>query len=134
MSNTVKRDTNTDLMKGVFKLVKENGWYDEAEGIMDYFLPESYCVKTLTNYEFDFKAIVEYGGSEGIYLRCYLEGSFDGNNLDDNMATIPCGTFKTLGDSLRHARIMGELAGALTYYSRQYLGQNFARYCLIKEN
>ena len=121
-------------MKGVLRLVKENGWYDEAESIMDYFLPEDRYVKELTNYEFDFKAIVEYGGSEGIYLNCYLEGSFDGSNLDDNMATIRCGTFKTLGDSLRHARIMGELAGALTYYARQYLGQNFARYCLIKEN
>lgn len=128
---SIKRDTNADLMKGVLKLVKENGWYDETNGIMDYFLPESRCVRELTNYEFDFKAIVKYGGSEGIYLDCYLEGYFDGSNLDDNMAKIPCGTFKTLGDSLRHARIMGELAGSLTYYARQYLSQNFSRYCLI---
>ena len=134
MSDTIKRDTNADLMKGVLNLVKENGWYDEAESIMDYFLPEEGYVKELTNYEFDFKAVVEYGGSEGIYLNCYLEGSFDGSNLDDNMATIRCGTFKTLGDSLRHALIMGELSGALTYYARQYLGQNFSRYCLITNN
>ena len=94
MSNTVKRDTNTDLMKGVLRLVKENGWYDEAESIMDYFLPEETYIKELSNFEFDFKAIVEYGASEGMYLRCSLEGSFDEDDFDSN-AVIPCGTFKT---------------------------------------
>lgn len=134
MRNDIKRDTNADLMKAVLKLTKENGWYYEAEKIMDYFLPESSCIKELTNYEFEFKAIVNYGGSEGIYLDCFLEGSFDENDLDNDMETIRCGTFKTLGDSIRDARIMGELAGALTYYARYYISRNFARYCPIPKN
>ena len=133
MSNTVKRDTNADLMKGVLRLVKENGWYDEAESIMDYFLPEEKCIQELSNFEFDFKAIVEYGASEGIYLRCFLEGSLDENDFDSN-EIIPCGTFKTLGDSLRHARIMGRLAGILTYYATYYVTENFDRYCPTKKD
>ena len=61
-------------------------------------------------------------------MRCFLEGSFDEYDYDSN-AIIPCGTFKTLGDSLRHARIMGRLAGILTYYASYYVTDNFDRFC-----
>lgn len=64
----IKRDTNADLMNGIVKLVKENGWYDKAKDILDYYLPESSKVKEISNYEFDFYAVVNYGGSEGIYI------------------------------------------------------------------
>lgn len=134
MQSKCKRDTNADFMKAIVRLAKENGWYYEAEKIMDYFLPESSCIKELSNYEFDFRAIVKYGGSEGIYLECYLEGSFDENDFDDDMAIIPCGTFKTLGDGLREAQIMGRLAGILTYYARYYVTNNFDRFCPNPKN
>lgn len=128
-SQKIKRDTNTDLMMAVLQLVKENGWYDEAENIMDYFRAEEGYVKELSNYEFDFKAVVEYSGNEGVYLYCYLEGSFDENDIMNDEANIPCGIFKTLGDSLKHTRIMGELAGSLTFYARKYIYDNFVRFC-----
>ena len=127
----IKRDTNADLMNGIVKLVKENGWYDKAKDILDYYLPESSKVKEISNYEFDFYAVVNYGRSEGIYIDCYIKGIVNEDNATV-VETIPCGTFKTLGDDLRHMRIMGELSGLLTFYARKYLNQHFARYCPIE--
>lgn len=132
MSEKIKRDTNADLMNAVVNLVKENGWYDKAADILDYYLPADYTVKEISNYEFDFKAMVKFGGNEGIYLDCWIEGLVDENQVKE-VEKIPCGTFKTLREDLKAMRIMGELAGILTFYARKYINQNFERYC-PKEN
>lgn len=126
-----KRDTNADLMNGIVNLVKENGWYDKARDILDYYLPESSKVREISNYEFDFFAVVNFGSSEGIYIDCYVEGIVDENDATV-VEKIPCGTFKTLGDDLTHMRIMGELAGLLTFYAKRYLHRHFARYCPVE--
>ena len=132
MSEKIKRDTNADLMNAVVNLVKENGWYDKAADILDYYLPEDYTIKEISNYEFDFKAMVKFGGNEGIYLDCWIEGLVDENQANE-VEKIPCGTFKTLKEDLKAMRIMGELAGILMFYARKYINQNFERYC-PKEN
>lgn len=132
MSEKTKRDTNADLMNAIVALVKENGWYDKAADIMDYYLPEKYIIREISNYEFDFKTMVKFGGNEGIYLDCWIEGLVDENQVKV-VEKIPCGTFKTLKEDLKGMRIMGEFAGILTFYARKYLNQNFARYC-PKEN
>ena len=133
MSETkkMKRDTNADLMNGIVRLVKENGWYDRVGNILDYYLPETNTVREISNYEFTFCANLDFGGSEGIYIDCYIDGAVDENNTSTTQR-IPCGVFKTLGDDLKHMRIMGEFVGILKYYAARYMGQNFARYCPVK--
>lgn len=124
----IKRDTNTILYNEVLKLVKENGHYDKAAQILDYSLAESYKVRELTNYEFDFIAKVNWGGSEGIYIDCYLEGDFDSSQ--DKRLHV--GTLKTLDTSIEAFKIMGELSGALTYYCHIYVNSNLDRYNIEK--
>lgn len=124
MTLIIKRDTPADLFNQVLRLVKKNGHYDKVKAIMDYVLPINYRGRELTNYEFDFIAKVNWGGSEGIYLDCYIEGSFD----DSNVKRLPVGIFKTLDTDITAFKIMGELAGAMTYYARVYVNSNFNRY------
>ena len=127
----IKRDTNKDLMEGIYKLVCENGHYDKAEKIMDYFLSDSLHNRELSNYEFDFFAVPSFGGNEGIYLDCYIKGNFDEN--DSEVKTLNCGTFKTLNTDVESMKVMGELGGALTYYASLYVNQNIDRYTPERE-
>lgn len=124
----IKRDTNTELMNKVLELVKNNGCYEKAGAIMDYFLAENYSVQELSNYEFDFVAKVNFGGSEGIYIDCYIEGQYDEKNTFDKIQRLRCGTFKTLDESLDAMKIMGELTGSLTYFAHKYINQEIDRY------
>lgn len=124
----ITRDTNTVLMNKVFELVKENGCYEKAGAIMDYFLAEDYKVQELSDYEFDFLVKLNFGGSEGIYLDCYIEGCFRENNAERKTERLSCGTFKTLDESLDAMKIMGELAGSLTYFASQYVNKELDRY------
>ncbi|OPX92479.1 MAG: hypothetical protein A4E53_00466 [Pelotomaculum sp. PtaB.Bin104] len=124
----ITRDTNTVLMNKVFELVKENGCYEKAGAIMDYFLAEDYKVQELSDYEFDFLVKLNFGGSEGIYLDCYIEGCFRESNAERKTERLSCGTFKTLDESLDAMKIMGELAGSLTYFASQYVNKELDRY------
>lgn len=126
----VPRDTNELMMLATHKLVKESGAYNKAENIIDYFLPKTYNIQPLTNYRFDFYATPNFGGSEGIYIDCYIKGVFDDTGINK---TISCGTYKTLKDDLESMQIMGELAGTLTYYNKMYVNDNLHRYTPDKE-
>jgi len=130
--NEIIRDTNTVLMNQVLELVKKGGCYDEAESIMDYFLAETYNVRTLTNYRFDFLTRLNFGGSEGIYLDCYIEGTFSEGKNDNKVERLSCGTFKTLEESLEAMKIMGKLAD-LTYFASKYVNREIDRYIPLKE-
>lgn len=130
----LKRDTNTDLMNNVLELVKKNHCYDKAKKIMEYFLPESFKVMKLSDYEFDFETRVQFGKSEGIYLECFIRGHFDENEPSGKTKILSCGTFKTLGDSLEDMRIMGELAGSLVYFAKEYVNENLDKYTPQKES
>lgn len=125
------RDTNVDFMNGVLELVKKSGNYDKAEPIMDSFITGDGEVRDLTNYTFNFFATINYCVS-GIYLNCRLAGCFDENHRYA-YKTISCGTFKTLRNDLEAIKIMGELAGSLTYYARQYVDSELSRYTPLKE-
>lgn len=129
----IKRDTNEDLMNNVFELVKKNHCYDRAEKIIDYFLPETFTVMKLSDCEFDFDANVQVGINEGIYIDCSIRGHFDENEPSDKTQIIHCGTFKTLGTSLEAMRIMGELAGSLVYFAKEYVNKNLPKYLPHKE-
>ena len=126
----IKRDTTKELFLAVLKLVKENGYYDKAEAIMDYVLPnepEDYSSEKyieLSNYEFDFEASLQFGSSEGIYISCCICGKYTETELkryNHEKGTVETetarkiGTFKTLKTDVNSMRIMGELCGALTF-------------------
>lgn len=128
----IVRDTNTDLMNKVFDLVQKNGCYEKANAIMDYFLPEDYEVRKLTDYGFDFLTRLNFG-CEGIYLDCYLEGIFREDNTEGKTERLSCGTFKTLKDDLEAMKIMGELAGSLTFFARQYINGEITKYTPAKD-
>lgn len=130
----LKRDTNTDLMNNVLELVKKNHCYDKAKKIMEYFHVESYKTMKISDYEFDFDAIVQFGSNEGIYIDCSIRGHFDENEPSDKTQILHCGTFKTLGTSLEDMRIMGELAGSLVYFAKEYVNENLDKYTPQKES
>jgi hypothetical protein len=117
------RDTTKDLFLETLKLVKKNGLYDKAEAIMDYVLPnepESNVREDieLTNYRFDFNASAHFGGSEGIYIDCFLSGEYSeteikrynpGNGTVETETMRHIGTFKTLRDDIDAFNIIGRI-------------------------
>lgn len=119
----IKRDTPGILFQNVLRLVKEHGHYAEAEPIIDYTLADR-NERKLTNYGFDFRAVVSPGSSEGIYIDCYLEGEFDRSAF----TRCNAGTIKTLREDVDAYRIMGALAGYLTIYARKYVNENLDRF------
>jgi hypothetical protein len=130
----VFRDTGGDLFSTVVRLARENGDLDKAKAILDYVLPckhETGCHEgtELTAYEFDFVPMINFGGSEGIYLDCSLVGKFDGSGR----STLRIGSLKTLDTSLDACKIMGELGGTLMYYANRYVNQNIHRYTPDRE-
>lgn len=124
-----RRDTPGILFKNVLKMVRDHGHYTAAEAIMDHVSPENYDKRELTNYEFDFHAIVNQGNSEGIYINCRLAGNFD----DSEDRYVNVGIFKTLRCDVDAFKIMGELCGALVAYCGIYVNSNIVRYTPDKE-
>ena len=125
----VFRDTGGSLFSPAVRVAKEHGHFDRAEAILDYMLPCEHETGSrekveLTSYEFNFEAVVNYGGSEGIYVDCCLRGKFD----ESGRSVLHVGTLKTLRRDLEALQIMGELCGTLTYYANQYVNQNLHRY------
>ena len=123
-----KRDTPKILIERVLKLVKSNGHYQEVEPILDYYLPSDAELE-FSNYEFDFCALVNPGGSEGIYIDVFLKGKFDQSGKD----YCKIATFKSLREDAAAFKIMGALCGVLTYYADQYINSNLVRYYTPKE-
>ncbi len=79
----------------------------------------------LTAYEFDFFTVVNFGASEGIYLR----GKFD----ESGRYQLNVGTIKTLRHDLEAMKLMGELGGVLTYYADRYVNQHLHRYTPLEQ-
>lgn len=124
----IQRETPGSLFENVLQLIQENGHFAEAEEIIDYTLS---CrdSRQLTNYAFDFEAIVLPGSNEGIYISCFLSGKFD----DSGDSRCYAGTIKTLCEQVDAYRIMGALAGYLAYYSRKYVNDNIRRFAPEKQ-
>ena len=143
----IKRDTTRDLFNAVLQLVKDNGCYEKAEAIMDYYLPNSSESNIredmeLSNYRFDFNASAQFGSSEGIYIDCYLYGEFTEDErkiYNPNTRVVEketrrhIGTFKTLNTDLDSMKTMGELCGSLVYFASEYINKNIDRYTPVKQ-
>ncbi len=116
----IKRHTNTTLMNKIFEIIGDMPEYKRIADILDYKLAEEYDVAILTDYEFDIVALPQFGGSEGIYVTCFINGQFDSGKS----RKLKMGTLKTLETSLEAMRLMGELCGLLTYVGTAYINKN----------
>lgn len=113
------RMTGGQLFEKIMERAKKNGDLARFDGISEYVLPETYEEAKLCNYEFDMLPAVGFG-CEGIYIDCYLKGSFD----ESDRASIHIGTIKTLSTDLDACKTMGELCGALLYHEHRYVNEN----------
>ena len=84
------------------KICNEGNWPD---GI-DYALPENKELEIRSS-EFSVVSQVAYGGSEGIYLDIYLDGSID--EKQEKYSRIRIAVIKTLSESREAMRIMAKL-------------------------
>ena len=96
MEENIKRDTPSDLFKGILKTARDAGALQELDRIIDY---DSACEfeeknkQPISNYEFNFVFSVDYGGSEGIYIDAWLDGYLDESG---HTQRLHFGTIKTL--------------------------------------
>ena len=127
----VTRDTRETLMRAVHQMAVDSGDFAEAEGILDYFLPNTRNSPAEITYDgFDFITKVNFGYNEGIYLDCYAEGRI---SQDGEKGRWHLGTYKTLGTSLPDIQIFGKLGGTLTYFARKYLWEHSDRFLSVRE-
>ena len=115
-----QRMTGGQLFEKFMERTRENGDAARYDELCDYVLPEDMGKDKLCSYEFDMIPIVNFGGSEGIYIDCSLRGKFD----ESGRKALHIGTLKTLRTDLDACKIMGELCGALMYHENSFVGEN----------
>ena len=114
-----------DLFTDIYQLAERSGELDKLKFIEDYHLGNDDWKRfKITNDNFQIDFIVQFGGSEGIYIDAYISGRFDASGEHKR---VSIGTIKTLEDDLGAMKIMGEACGILTFYAAEYLNQNYAR-------
>lgn len=133
MSKQKKRihDTTNDLFMNVMREARKAGVLKPLDEIKDYELPranEVYATDALclSDYSFNVISIVTPGTSEGIYIDAYIDGIFVDGQAKPMRRNI--GTIKTLREDLEAYQIMGEVAGALTYFTYLYVNSHLNRY------
>ena len=131
-----------DLLKAIYDTVQTAHPYDKISGHIGYYgdceerslfytsrdnrsqrQRSKEFLEMFNDYDRE-QARVNYGGSEGIYIDCYLRGKFD----ESGRSVLHVGTLKTLRRDLEALQIMGELCGTLTFYVDRYVNQNLHRY------
>lgn len=115
-----QRMTGGELFERVMERARENGDLARFDTIGDYSLADSLEQGKLCSYEFDLMPVVNFGGSEGIYIDCTIRGKFD----ESGRNAIHIGTLKTLETNLEACKTMGELCGALLYHESEYVNEN----------
>lgn len=115
-----QRMTGGQLFERFMECARENDDAARFDEMCDYVLPEDMEKGKLCSYEFDMLPIVNFGGSEGIYIDCALRGKFD----ESGRNSLHIGTLKTLRTDLDACKIMGELCGALMYHENSFVGEN----------
>ena len=113
----LNKPTNQMLFDTVVEVLKEQG---KLPDILDYHLHE-HNIKELSDYQFGCTYKLDFGGSEGIYLDCYIEGILDET---ENHRRISLGTFKTLQASEDAMAEMGKLAGHFSFALSKYVNSN----------
>ena len=124
----VKRDTYVDLFNGMMKMAREARALTEFDKIADYAMCDYYedaAKKPISSYEFSTRFMVDYGGSEGIYIDGYLVGTLDeiGKFQKQHFCTL-----KTLERNFEAMKLMGSVCGILQYYATEYINRNLDLY------
>ena len=125
---SIKRDTHVDLFNGMMKMARDAGALAEYDKIADYDCADCFDDKAripITSYEFKTSFIVDYGGSEGIYVDGFLHGTLDESGRIQHRHFC---TLKTLERDFEAMKLMGEVCGILQYYATEYLTENLDRY------
>ena len=123
----MKRDDAAMFADKVIKKARDEGCFKKADPILDYV--QSSCWEKdaiISDYQFDFLAIVNFGSNEGIYVDLVIDGIF--NEKQTEKRRVHCGTIKTLCTDLESMQIMGELAGSLTYFANEVIRDNIDLY------
>ena len=107
--------TTEELFEKICSLLKEKG---KLPDILDYHLGPI-NPKPITNYAFDVRNNLDYGGSEGIYLDLTLECCEGKTTCFKDL-----GTFKTLGTSDQDMHIMAALLADFMIESTRYINAN----------
>lgn len=111
-----KRPMTTEgLFDTICKILKEKG---KLPDILDYGLATHNPVP-ITNYEYDLKNNLDYGGNEGIYLDLWIEYTADGKRCASGL-----GTFKTLRADDESMHIMAVLLADFIIEECAYVNAN----------
>jgi hypothetical protein len=119
-----QRMTGGQLFDAFMAQARENGDLARFDTIGDYELADDMEKGKLCSYEFDLLPIVNFGGSEGIYIDCSIRGKFD----ESGRNSLHIGTIKTLDTSLDACKVMGELCGTLMYHDSKFVNENLCRF------
>ncbi|NLU24860.1 MAG: hypothetical protein GXW99_09205 [Clostridiales bacterium] len=115
-----QRMTGGQLFDRFIERARENGDLARFDTIDEYILDDTREKGKLCSYEFDLLPAMNFGGSEGIYIDCYLKGKFDESGRD----SLHIGTIKTLDTNIDACKVMGELCGALMYHENRFINEN----------
>jgi hypothetical protein len=107
--------TTEELFEKIMGILREK---DKLPNILDYGLATHRPVP-ITNYEFDLKNNLNYGGNEGIYLDLWIEYSVDGQKQRKEL-----GTFKTLSTDNESMHIMATLLADFIIEEYAYVNAN----------
>ena len=111
-----KRPMTTEgLFDTICKILKGKG---KLPDILDYGLATHNPVP-ITNYEYDLKNNLAYGGNEGIYLDLWIECTAEGKKCANDL-----GTFKTLRTNDEAMHIMAALLADFIIEEYSYLNEN----------
>ena len=113
--------TTEDMFQKVWQLIKKLPELKKVVKIIDYAISDGYkeCVCSVVG-TCNVFAVVNTGGSEGIYINYYLE-----KNDPEDTRVLWLGTIKTLEEDMDAYIKMGMLSGALTKIGELFLFYNF---------
>ena len=125
----IKRENPEQFCNRVFKKAVEMGCFTEVDPILEYNSARCYGGDVdieISDYQFDFQAVVKFGSCEGIYVDCYISGIFQEDQEEPKR--IHCGTIKTLETSLDVMQKMGKLCGSLVFCANEVIKDNIDLY------
>ena len=117
MKTRKKPFTTVELFNVINERLKKKGVLPD---ILDYGIETSNAVE-LRSYQFDVIGIVNFGGSEGIYLDIYADGIVDDSNTRKK---IELGTYKTLHDDIDDFKVMGNLNAEFVFAARKFIDEH----------
>lgn len=116
----IKRHTTTDLFNETLAAARAAGLLTELDAILDYAEPAR-DAKPISDFEFDVLFQLRFGRCEGIYLNASIWGVWQEGGSDSQQSI---GTIKTLREDMAAMLIMGQAAGALTWWARDCINSN----------